>query len=365
MSFKVGDLVKFLNDIGGGTISKIEGNVAYVSIEEGFSIPYLTEELILSDKEEDTTTTTTNFEEVEKIEEIEKIVEIVEEKKEIDKLLLDAVDEQVEIRKKTNDEIEIFFAFVPKIDKVATQSDLKVYLINDSPFNILYNYVLEYSGNHVSRNSGILEANTKFFIETYRREDLNDLSTFIFQFIPYKNGIYKLRPPIEKKLSIKPIKFYKEKSFVENDFFYEKSIIFKVGEDKFKEEQEKLKNTIVTDEIINEKNDFLGTRINYEKERNPLKSDILKEVDLHIHELIEDETGLSNREMLTIQLNRFRSELENAIINDTKKIVFIHGVGNGVLKNELRKILDADYKNFKYQDASFKEYGYGATLIFM
>ena len=49
--------------------------------------------------------------------------------------------------------------------------------------------------------------------------------------------------------------------------------------------------------------------------------------------------------------------------NKHKKIVFIHGVGNGVLKNEIRKALEKKYKWHTFQDASFKEYGYGATMV--
>jgi dsDNA-specific endonuclease/ATPase MutS2 len=52
-------------------------------------------------------------------------------------------------------------------------------------------------------------------------------------------------------------------------------------------------------------------------------------------------------------------------MHKSKKIVFIHGVGNGKLKHELRRILDAEYKNLRYQDASFKEYGFGATMVLL
>ena len=91
----------------------------------------------------------------------------------------------------------------------------------------------------------------------------------------------------------------------------------------------------------------------------------LVEVDLHIHELIDDTRGLANHEMLEIQMGRFRNELETAIANGTRKIVFIHGVGNGTLKQELRKELTTKYKKYYFQDASFKEYGYGATMVIL
>jgi dsDNA-specific endonuclease/ATPase MutS2 len=91
----------------------------------------------------------------------------------------------------------------------------------------------------------------------------------------------------------------------------------------------------------------------------------LVEIDLHIHELLEDTRGLSNHEMLEVQLGRFRNELETAIGNGTKRIVFIHGIGNGTLKQELRQELSTKYKKYYFQDASFKEYGYGATMVIL
>ena len=60
-----------------------------------------------------------------------------------------------------------------------------------------------------------------------------------------------------------------------------------------------------------------------------------KEVDLHITELVDKPEGLSNFEMLNIQLEKFENELDAAIFKNMKKIIFIHGVGNGRLKQEI------------------------------
>ena len=70
--------------------------------------------------------------------------------------------------------------------------------------------------------------------------------------------------------------------------------------------------------------------------------------------------------MLDIQMDKFHSELQAALKSKKKKkIVFIHGVGNGRLRYELRKSLERNYSNLDFQDASFKEYGYGATLVYL
>ncbi len=86
-------------------------------------------------------------------------------------------------------------------------------------------------------------------------------------------------------------------------------------------------------------------------------------MDLHIETLIDDHQGISNGEILEIQMGRFQTALKTAIIHKTKRIVFIHGVGNGKLKHEIRRTLDRKHPDLKYQDASFREYGYGATMV--
>ena len=91
------------------------------------------------------------------------------------------------------------------------------------------------------------------------------------------------------------------------------------------------------------------------------KGKFFKEVDLHIHELIENEIGMSNYEKLSLQLRVAQKELENAISNRQPKIIFIHGRGAGVLKKELKSLFKKYHVDF--HDASFIEYGQGATEV--
>lgn len=88
-----------------------------------------------------------------------------------------------------------------------------------------------------------------------------------------------------------------------------------------------------------------------------------REVDLHINKLIDRVVGLSNTDILVLQLDVFRKELNEAIRNHEREIIFIHGIGNGTLKNELRRVAGSEYKWCSQEDASFKEYGFGATRI--
>jgi dsDNA-specific endonuclease/ATPase MutS2 len=89
---------------------------------------------------------------------------------------------------------------------------------------------------------------------------------------------------------------------------------------------------------------------------------IVEEVDLHIENLLDNYRGLSNAEIINIQLNKFISKLDSAIRRKIDRIVFIHGVGEGVLKAEIRKILTS-YSGIEFYDASYARYGFGATEV--
>src|SRR5690606_22287956 len=88
------------------------------------------------------------------------------------------------------------------------------------------------------------------------------------------------------------------------------------------------------------------------------------EVDLHINQLVKSSKGMSNYDMLTLQLDTARRQLEFAISKRIQKVVFIHGVGEGVLKAEL-EYLFGRYDNVKYYDANYQKYGLGATEVYI
>jgi len=88
------------------------------------------------------------------------------------------------------------------------------------------------------------------------------------------------------------------------------------------------------------------------------------EVDLHINQLVRSPGSISNHEMLNLQLDTARHKLEFAMKKRIQKVVFIHGVGEGVLKMELEYLLGR-YSNVKYYDADYQKYGLGATEVYI
>jgi dsDNA-specific endonuclease/ATPase MutS2 len=88
------------------------------------------------------------------------------------------------------------------------------------------------------------------------------------------------------------------------------------------------------------------------------------EVDLHIHQLVKSSKGLSNFDILNLQLETAKRQLDFAIKKRIQKVVFIHGVGEGILKEELYYLFKK-YDNLKYYDAEYQKYGLGATEVYI
>ncbi len=125
------------------------------------------------------------------------------------------------------------------------------------------------------------------------------------------------------------------------------------------EATEKKKRTLA--DYLDKKEKVIGANKLKDKKIKP--TIVIEEVDLHIQHILLNHENLTAGEILEAQMARFTTALNGAIRNRQKKIVFIHGRGEGKLKYEIRKKLESDYPSLTFQDASFKEYGYGATLV--
>jgi len=343
MKLKIGDKVRYLNDIGGGTIVKIiDKTTVEISDETGFDMPVFIKDLVLVDNSENSLIENENNE----INEVDD-----------DEIILD--DDVVSFNTKGDSpEIKVFLSIIKTDDKY------EIYIINDSSFNLFCNIIKIDKDNSASFYTGNIEANIKIRIKSIKFSDVQEGLNFISQILFYKNNYTEIQSPIEKLIEIKAVKFAKASSFSENDYFHEDAMLLNIFDFSLGSEIEKLSQAELQ-KIIKEKQESdnyakqLGT-----KYKTKQKSELI-EVDLHIHNLIDNYKNLSNGEIVEIQMKKFHSELTGAIKDKADKIVFIHGVGKGVLKNELRRSLDRDYKKLRFQDASFKEYGFGATIVFL
>lgn len=108
----------------------------------------------------------------------------------------------------------------------------------------------------------------------------------------------------------------------------------------------------------------LPKKRSFVKEKRNKKDDFVLEIDLHIEKLVPNKRGMSNYDILTLQSDTAKRQLEFAIRNRMPKVVFIHGVGEGVLKAELDFLL-ARYDNITFGDADYQKYGLGATEVYI
>lgn len=99
------------------------------------------------------------------------------------------------------------------------------------------------------------------------------------------------------------------------------------------------------------------------KEKKSKKDEFVLEVDLHIEKLVSSSKGLSNFDMLNLQLEEVKRKIDFCIKSRISKMVLIHGVGEGVLKSEIEYLL-ARYDGIVFQEGSFRKYGFGATEVY-
>jgi hypothetical protein len=237
--------------------------------------------------------------------------------------------------------------------------EIKLYLVNDSNFTVLYRYVHIKSAGFETVKHGTVQSNSRLLLESIVQSDLSELPEYGFQLICFQKHENEWFEPIIKRFKVNPVKFYKETSFHPNHFFKKNALVLQISRNILTTEIDKLTE-----------DDF--KKLVQEKEEKPEpekpvwnKTDDTVEIDLHINELIDKSEGLSNSEILEIQKERIESEMKLAIQTNVKKIVFIHGVGQGVLKQEVINLLKNKFKKYYFQDASFKEYGYGATMVIL
>lgn len=100
-----------------------------------------------------------------------------------------------------------------------------------------------------------------------------------------------------------------------------------------------------------------------QKAKKSRKEEYAIEIDLHIEKLVPNKKGMNNYDILNLQLETAKRQLEFAQRNRIPRIVFIHGVGEGILKYELESLLKR-YENITFQEANFQKYGFGATEVY-
>ncbi len=349
---EIGDKVRFLNSIGGGIVKGFQNKqIVIIEDEHSFEVPILISECVViepsdskklnqsvNDITENTTATPTEKRSEATIEETNNISETIE-----------------------GEKITTCLAFLPVDIKNISQTSYECYFINDSNYYLFFNYMCRENNSWVSRYNGIIEPNMQIFIEEFDKSILNEIEQVCIQFVAFKhNKHYRFKKPVSVEFRIDTVKFYKLHTFTENDYFDDNALIYYITRDDIPERELLISQSDIQ-QSINEK-----TSVDKRPRIKPItkkdKNQVI-EIDLHINQLLDTTSGMSNAEILDFQISKFNEVMQENIKRKGQKIVFIHGKGDGILKNALQKEVRNKYKNFYMQDASFQEYGYGATMI--
>jgi hypothetical protein len=87
------------------------------------------------------------------------------------------------------------------------------------------------------------------------------------------------------------------------------------------------------------------------------------EVDLHTEQLPQDTKGLNNTEILQLQLDTLQHYLYLAIAHRQDKLVIIHGLGKGILRDAVHRVLKHTPHIDHFTNEWHGRYGFGATEV--
>ena len=372
---RIGDTVRYLNAVGGGIVRKIEGKVAYVD-EDGFETPVLVNELVVvlpAGHEKKPNGPNLYFDQKAfDAGRNERRAESVERSQDSRPNTQDSRPKTQDIKvEETNygNKLNIALAFEPTQIRDLGKSDFNAVLVNDSNYFLFFTFLrrsAEERGWHTVY-SGEVAPNELIDMEVLRHGELNDYERVALQYVAFKKGKeFELKAPAAISRRLDLTKFFKlhcfrpgiyfdspvmEIQLVKDDIATESSVLSLKSLEEFSETGAR------KPEVKGRKGETRG------KELSPYKVLPLIEVDLHIDSLVDTTAGMENKDMLQLQLDTVRKTMKEHSKRKGQKIVFIHGKGDGVLRKAVRDLLKKEYPKADLQDASFQEYGFGATLV--
>ncbi len=377
---KIGDKVRFLSETGGGVVAGFQGkNIVLVEDEDGFQIPTPVSEVVVVESD-DYNIAKVHTGDLKKSPNIQNASKATNTPAMVEDELADkpVTFRKPAVERKGRDSLSAYIAFVPIDIKEMTRTRFETYFINDSNYYMSFTMMMAEGASWTLYEKGEVEPNTKLFLNEFGKEDLNQLERFCVQILPYKRDKgFMLKPAVDIQFRIDPVKFYKLHTFADNDFFETPALIYTLIEndqqpkplviDAKKLKQQMYANSAAADTVNDNGRQEMVRR--YEASQSKSKpmprhqhSDVVV-VDLHASELLETTAGMTPTDILNYQLGVFHKTLEQYKSKKGQKIVFIHGKGEGVLRQAIVRDLRYQYKSYPYQDASFQEYGYGATQV--
>lgn len=225
-----------------------------------------------------------------------------------------------------------------------TSSVVHFHLLNQSDFNVLASLKTEKAGKYKGEFAGEIPGQSIARVYSANLAQLDEWPEFHIQVIRYTAGDLKPALPI-----------FISRKFRGKDFAGAKKQIPLLKNTGWLIQLDEAEPLIDAQKL---KESFHRPAEEKKQIENPGK-----EVDLHIEKLRDDYQFLNKSEILDIQLTFFKKALEAAIVHKLGSIIFIHGAGNGILKNEIHKFISKHAQVKTFMDARKEKFGYGATQV--
>jgi len=358
---KIGDTVRFLSSTGGGRIVKIDGQIAHVEEDDGFVTPVLLKELVVVATAGEEASRRDIFGGTgQKKQEQER----ERQSKFVPTAVPEAPKPEPVVETPEGEKLNVTLAYQAIELKHLSTTDFEAYLVNDSNYYLYFTYLsrADDADGWTTRYAGLVEPNMQIFIEELSREQVGRLDRVAFQYVAFKRDKeFRLKAPVAIEARMDTTKFFKLHCFRENPYFDEPVIAVDIVKNDIPQRAMTLDSGSLEDALKQKRAADRRQLARPVQKKQPKDGPLV--VDLHIHELLDNTHGLSNADILNYQVDAFRKTMDENLRNHGKKIVFIHGKGEGVLRQALMKELNYRYKGHDVQDASFREYGYGATQV--
>lgn len=347
--FQPGDKVSFVNEKQEGIIVTIQPNgMIVVEIEDGFPIEVTARELV---KKHSILITEKEQQQKNELE-----------RKQIDKPIIADYVSAFQLKDK------IGLSLIPDSGQVLSGS-ITLRLINGSSNELLAAVYTHKSNKRTGLSAIHLLSGSSIEVATIKRDQIIDLDGIIVDALLYNKDESSARPRILKTFSFELPTLFQHFPKLPSPYCF--SVIQEIhnGEPVIESEEE------LIGLMEKFRNDSLKVGQAKKTAIEPFKkstdntlqrfglSSVNQEIDLHIEELINEPAGLSNGELMQIQLNHFQKTLDKAKLSRAQSIVFIHGVGNGKLKAAIRE--DLRNQQIKFRDGDYTRYGNGATEVLL
>lgn len=259
-----------------------------------------------------------------------------------------------EVTKKYKVSTGVWLSFLPVFDKDIFDDDIvervKIYLINQTDERYHFTFQIKFKGSPDFELSNTVLSFNEFYLHDIPFEEMNDSPKFEFDF-SLSDPDKKKAAHFESSLKIKAKQLFQkiEEMKLKNEPTFS-FILFEKYPDK-------------TEEIIPDYNGKHGQLYNIARAREKMEPP-RSVVDLHIEKLTDHWKGLSNFEILTIQLNYFEKYYNLAVAHRQPNLIVIHGVGTGKLRDEIHEILKTKNEVRTFANQYHPNFGFGATEIF-